>query len=97
MNQPQMEGVFPGTESVNEGVFPGIEFAKEGVFPCIPELFTQREKAAKQPEKKQRSAPALFRSGTSDGRYNSVQNADAGGITARPDLWVTLEKRQPVR
>jgi hypothetical protein len=54
-----MEGVFPGTESVKEGVFPGIEFAKEGVFPCIPELFTQREKAAKQPEKKQRSAPAF--------------------------------------
>ena len=47
-----MEGVFPGTESVKEGDFPGIEFAKEGVFPCIPELFTQREKAAKQPEKK---------------------------------------------
>ncbi|WP_406043273.1 DUF6273 domain-containing protein [Succinimonas sp.] len=33
----------------------------------------------------------------SDGRYDNVQNIDAGGITARPAMWVTLEKRQSAR
>ncbi len=33
----------------------------------------------------------------SDGKYDNVQNVDAGGITVRPVLWVTLEKLQPAR
>ncbi|WP_406546250.1 DUF6273 domain-containing protein [Succinimonas sp.] len=54
-------------------------------------------KPGKQPEEQTRAPRHYSGVVRSDGTYNNVQNVDAGGITARPAMWVTLEKRQPAK
>ncbi len=54
-------------------------------------------KPGKQPEEQTRAPRHYSGVVRSDGTYNNIQNVDAGGITARPAMWVTLEKRQPAK